>query len=116
MTERNKQLQQRIEKHVTNCIKFVNRLPFSTSNKPISTQLIRSVTSIGANYEEACEAESAKDFVHKIKISKKEAKETLYWLRIVANTNNGLASEIALLTQETDEFVKIFSSIVSKFK
>ena len=116
MTERNKLLQERIEKHAVSCINFANKLPFSASNKPICSQLIRAVTSIGANYQEACEAESAKDFIHKLKISKKEAKETLYWLRIIENTNSNLAAAIAPLSTETDEFVKIFSSIVSKFK
>ena len=66
-----------------NLILLVNELPKTSANLKIFHQIIRSGTSIGENYREACEAESAKDFVHKMSISKKEAKETLYWLELL---------------------------------
>jgi len=73
---------------------------------------------MGANYNEACEAESSKDFVHKIKISKKEAKETKYWLRLlqVPEKNAPYKEELVALREECHEYLLIFSSVVSKFR
>ena len=98
-----------------NLIDFVLTLPSNFVNDIIRKQLIRSGTSIGANYREACEAESAKDFVHKIRISKKEAKETEYWLELVQKTNQSFVEKIEPLFKEVREFIKIFSVISSKF-
>src|SRR3989339_269980 len=68
-------------------IKFVRLLPEDTVTRPIILQLVRSATSIGANYMEADTAESKKDFQHKIGIARKEAKETMHWLRMLAKAN-----------------------------
>lgn len=65
-----------------NVIKLTNAFPSDYAGKHISGQLIRSATSIGANYEESRGAQSRQDFVHKLQISFKEAKETMYWLRL----------------------------------
>ena len=78
-------------------------------------QLIRSSGSVGANYIEANEALSKKDFVMRIKICRKEAKETAYWLRLIIDTNTDcFKSEGASLRQEAVELKKIFSSIITK--
>ncbi len=71
---------------------------------------------MGANYREACEAESSKDFVHKIRVVLKEARETKYWLKLLLENNPALSEEIIKLGKECVELIKIFSSIVSKFK
>ncbi|MCX6704676.1 MAG: four helix bundle protein [Candidatus Woesebacteria bacterium] len=99
-----------------NLILLINKLPKTSANLVIFHQTIRSGTSIGANYHEACEAESAKDFVHKIRISKKEAKETCYWLVLLLKTNPKFKKELEGLSDEVSEFIKIFSKISSKFK
>ena len=65
-------------------IKMLEKIPARTTAKKLSDQLIRCVTSVGANYEEAQGAESKKDFVHKLQIALKEMRETYYWLRIVS--------------------------------
>lgn len=91
-------------------------LPQNTINIRLIIQLIDCATSIGANYSEACEAESAKDFVHKIKIAKKEAKETRFFLRLLLKANPEFREEIIKLGKISTEFVKIFSSIVARFK
>ena len=65
-------------------IKMLEKIPERTTAKKLSDQLIRCVTSVGANYEEAQGAESKKDFVHKLQIALKEMSETYYWLRIVS--------------------------------
>ena len=80
---------------------------------PIVNQLIRSGTSIGANYCEANGASSRKDFKNKIFICKKESKETKYWLRMMANTDGGLIVECRELWKEAQEFTKMFSKIAA---
>lgn len=80
---------------------------------PIASQLIRSGTSIGANYMEANGASSKKDFKNKIFICKKEAKETTYWLRILAKTEEPLKEQCKILWQEAHELTLIFSKIAS---
>jgi len=96
---------------------FVKTLPKTISNIEDVRQLIRSSGSVGANYLEANEALSKKDFLMRIKISRKEAKESLYWLRLIYETNklkNNEESE--RLIQEATELKKILSSIVEKSK
>src|SRR6266481_99902 len=78
---------------------------------PLISQLIRAATSIGANYCEANGASSKKDFKNKIYICKKEAKETKYWLRILANTDEKQKDTCRLLWQEAQELTLIFSKI-----
>ena len=68
-------------------IKTLVKLPKNSVNDVLMKQAIRSGTSIGANYREACEAESGKDFVHKLGISKKECRETTYWLELIGRVN-----------------------------
>ena len=68
--------------------------------------------SIGANYCEATEAESKKDFVHKIGICKKEIKETRHWLRLLAKSNSEKKEEIRKLWKEAQELLLIFSKII----
>lgn len=114
----NEKLLERLTRFSEKLIKLCQKLLKVQANVLIIAQLIPSGTSMGANYNEACEAESAKDFVHKIKISKKEAKETKYWLRLLKSIdqNKEFIPEIEELYAEGDEYLRIFSSIVSKFK
>lgn len=112
----NKKLLDRTLKFAEDILKLAQKLPKNIINKPLISQLIKAGTSVGANYREACEAESAKDFVHKIKISKKEARESKYWLKLLLNVNPAFEKEIVRLRKESEEFVKIFATIVSKFK
>jgi len=112
----NQKLLERTFKFSEAILSLAQKLQKSIINRPLITQLIKAGTSVGANYREACEAESAKDFVHKIKISKKEARESRYWLELPLSTNPAFEKEIARLRKESGEFVKIFATIVSKFK
>lgn len=95
-------------------ISFVYSLPKSSVNQPLVNQVIRSATSIGANYMEADEAVSKKDFQHKISICKKEAKETLHWLRMLAHANPALKEECRSLWKEAHELTLIFGAILNK--
>jgi len=94
---------------------FVRKLPKTTSNFEDISQLVRASGSIGANYIEANEALSKKDFVMRIKISRKEAKECSYWLNLVDIGNQPeLNQERGQLLQESIELMKIFSAIMRK--
>lgn len=83
--------------------------------KSIIDQLLRSATSIGANYHEANGADSKKDFRNKISICKKEAKETMYWLELLITTSTN-TREIKLLWKEAHELTLIFSSIARRLR
>ena len=74
-------------------------------------QLLKSATSIGANYREANRAESKSDFIHKITIIEKEAAETQYWIELFNDSNIGSAEDRAWLLQEATELLAIFTSI-----
>jgi four helix bundle protein len=95
-------------------ILFAKELPNNNINQPLITQLIKSATSIGANYMEADCAESKKDFFHKIGICKKEAKETMHWLHMVAIANPDKKEKCRPLWQEAHELTLIFSAIIRK--
>jgi four helix bundle protein len=94
---------------------FVKKLPKTIGNIEDGKQLIRSSGSVGANYIEANEAESKKDFIHRAKICRKEAKESRYWLGLIdANGDKELEKEKQELIQEATELMNIFGSIIRK--
>lgn len=94
---------------------FTKRLPRTTTNFEDTPQLIRASGSVGANYIEANEALSKKDFRHRIKICRKEAKESRYWLKLVDIRNDvELAEGQKVLIQEATELMKIFGSILER--
>ncbi len=78
----------------------------------MSKQLVRSGTSIGANVEEATAAQSRKDFISKMAISSKEARETNYWLRLLRDSNLCEGIDYSELIKESEEIIKILTSIV----
>lgn len=95
---------------------FVNSLATKTlPNIEIIRQLVKSAGSVGANYIEANEALSKKDFFMRVKICRKEAKETCYWLRLL-NCSAEAEEERANLIQESAELMKIFGAIIEKQK
>ncbi len=94
---------------------LVKTLPRTTANFEDGKQVIKSSGSVGANYREANEALSKKDFLMRMKISRKEAKESAYWLNLINETNNlKNKQDLVNLIQEANELKKIFSSIVEK--
>ena len=93
--------------------KLVWRLPKTISNIEDGKQVIRSSGSIGANYIEAREAISKKDELHRLKICRKEAKESRYWLKLLCVSDDGdLRKMCEQLTQEAFELTRIFGAIV----
>ncbi len=96
---------------------FVKVLPKTIANIEDGKQAVKASGSVGANYREANESLSKKDFLMRMKISRKEAKESAYWLRLIHETNNlKNAKDAQYLTQEANELKKIFSSILEKAK
>jgi four helix bundle protein len=101
-------------------VQLVDRLPNSLAGRELGRQLIRAGTSVGANVEEADAAESDKDFVHKVSIARKEARESRYWLRLLKESGVWQAKGVDYLVQEATELIKILSTIIrnkkNKFK
>lgn len=92
-------------------VSFVRKQPITPVTSPLIGQLVRSGTSIGANYCEADDAESKKDFVHKIAICRKEARETKFWLRMIATALPEAKQEARNLWREAKELHLIFAAI-----
>ncbi|MFA6534068.1 MAG: four helix bundle protein [Patescibacteria group bacterium] len=95
-------------------IRFCKNLPYNENTRILTSQLIRAATSVGANYCEADNASSKKDFKYKIGICNREAKETMYWLRMIAAAAPQLKEEIRKYWREVHELNLIFSAIINK--
>jgi four helix bundle protein len=93
---------------------FVGKLSKTTANLEDGKQLLRSSGSVGANYIEANEALSKEDFLMRIKICRKEAKESRYWLRLIDTGGSELEKEGKALENEARELTHIFGAIVTK--
>ena len=108
-------LEERTLKFAKKVRAFVKKLPRTTANNEDGRQLIRSSGSVGANYIEANEALSKKDFVMRIKICRKEAKESRYWLKVVDTGNSKeLEKTRQELISEATELMNIFGAILQK--
>ena len=111
--KRNYDLEERTFRFAREVIDLITILPKTIPNTEIIKQVVRSAGSIGANYIEANEALSKKDFLMRAKICRKEAKESCYWIRLLT-VPDSLESNRSALLQESTEMLKIFSSIVEK--
>lgn len=109
-------LEERTIRFSEKVIKVCKNIKKDTITIPIIDQLIRSATSVGANYCEANGASSKLDFRNKIYTCKKESKETLYWIRIMMTTDDDFTAKGKELWNEANELVKIFSKITQTLK
>jgi len=109
-------LEERTGKFGEDIIKFSREIPKNVVTLSLISQLVRAGTSVGANYCEADDAESGKDFRHKIAISKKEARETKHWLRMIAVSCPELKEKAKNLWIEAKELNLIFNSIIRSDK
>lgn len=118
MTEipnKNYDLEERTFQFTKRAIEFCKKLRKTVENIELIKQGVRAAGSIGANYIEANEALSKKDFTMRIKICRKESKESRYWIRLIVDTNKlHDDSEGKFLIQESTEFIKIFNAILTK--
>ncbi len=109
-------LEERTAVFAENCRNFTRGLPKNIHNLEYAKQLVRSSGSQAANYIEASEAVSKKDFTHRMKICRKETKESCLWLRLCDTNNQDLEKERKLLLDEATQLRKIFTSIINKSK
>ena len=110
-------LKDRIFKYIIDVLDYLDMLPRTLVNRVIVGQCTRSVTSIGANYEEADSAHTKKDFTYKMEIMRKEGKETRFWLKVALVKNPNKNPNICKsLRDEGLQLVRIFSTIISKSK
>ena len=107
-------LSDRIFNFVVRVIKYLKRFKHSTINNVIIFQLTKASSSIGANYDEAQGTSSKNDFIAKVAISHREAKESHYWLRIIKGSELDDSNELNWLIQESFEIRNILGSIVGK--
>lgn len=101
-------IRQRTKRLALDVIRFLDALPPSRAGDVLSRQLIRSATSVGANYRAACRARSKPEFVAKLGIVEEEADETIYWLELIAESGlHPNSGELERLAQEANEIVAI---------
>ena len=107
-----KEIYGRIDRFVVSTLVFTRDIPQDVINREIIKQLIRSCSSIGANAREAQTAQTKKEFVRCFSISKREGKETWYWLMLIFKLNPKISVKINSLIQEAGELVAIISKII----
>jgi len=105
-------LSDRLESFAAEVIKGVPKINKTFAGRHIAGQLIRSSTSAGANYEEACGAESRQDFIHKLQIVLKELKESLFWLRVAVKADLVTLEAVRLILKEGNELGNIIGKSV----
>lgn len=110
------ELKRRTQKFAIDIIKFVEKLPSGRSINVLSNQLLRSSTSIGANYRSACRGKSTADFSNKIVIVEEEADESVYWLELMEGSALIDVALIVPLKKEANELTAIFTAIGKTMK
>lgn len=116
LTFKKEKLFERILDFGVRIINLANRLPKTPAGFKIGSQLVASATSIGANTQEAQAASSKLDFINKMSIALKEAKETKFWLILIGKSNLINEKYISFEQKESDEICAIYSAIVKKAK
>jgi four helix bundle protein len=99
-----------------NIISFAKTIPEGSITRPLISQLVRAGTSVGANYCEADDASTKKDFFYKIGICRREAQETKHWLLMIEEAVPALKNRINVLSREAQELNLIFSTIINRRK
>jgi four helix bundle protein len=104
------ELQQRTKQFALNIIQLTESLPSTRAGSVLGKQLLRSATSVGANYRSACRARSRADFISKITITEEEADESVYWLELITESKLMKKDNITALLQEANELTAIFTA------
>ena len=110
--EQKNDIHERMFQWVIAVLKFIDKIPKTVKTIPIISQLTDSITSVGANDKEANSATTVKDFCHKYGIVKKEADESIYWLRLIGELFDRLQQESKKLQNEGQEIIKIVATII----
>ncbi len=102
--------------YAASIVQLVSGIPQSQINRHIYLQLFRSASSIGANYEEARGAESRQDFIHKLQVSLKEARESHFWLRLILKANIDTSEKAQQLLSENRQLCDILAKSIKSVK
>lgn len=112
--EFSQKLEARTERFTDDTLALCGTISKNIVNSELVKQLVRAAGSVGANYIEANESLSKKDFFYRIRICRKEAKESRYWLKRLALLNPDKENRLSSLVGEASEFILIFSKIITK--
>ena len=104
------ELKTRTKQMAIQAIQFVEKLPKGLTNDIIGKQLVRSSTSVAANYRAACKARSKADFINKLGIVEEEADETVFWLEMLVESGKASENGISSLKNEAQELLKIVAA------
>lgn len=115
-TSKFRALEERTTAFAKRVIHLCQSLPENRVNNPLVSQVVRSSGSIGANYREANEALGKKDFLYRLRLARKEGKETQHWFELIAEANPNVAARMTALFQEVHELRNILSAIIEKAK
>ena len=116
MESKSNQLSERMLDYAVEIVRLTTQLRKTATGRQIASQLLRSGTSVGANYEEACGAQSRADFAHKLQIVLKELRESRFWLRLVQKTGIINDARIGDLISETEQLINIIARSVITVK
>lgn len=111
-SKKREEFEKRLKKFAFNVIELIRLLPKTEENRIFAKQIIRSSSSIGANYAEAVYAQTGQEFFHCMNISRKETNETLYWLEMILYANPSFKVKSKTLIQENKELLRIFISSI----
>ena len=109
-------LEKRTLEFAKDVIRLCKSLPKNIISTKIISQVVRSSGSVGANYREANEKLSKKDFIHRMRIARKECKETSYWLELLKEIGEDFMDDINACMKESQELRSIFTAIIDKTK
>jgi len=113
-TNNYRDLENRTTDFAKRIIRLCKELPNDTINVRLIDQIVRSSGSVGANYREANEALGKKDFVFRLRIARKECKETEHWLQLIQEANQNMSKKMEGLFKECNEIRNILSAIITK--
>lgn len=113
-TNNYRELENRTTDFAKRVIRLCKELPNNTINRRLIDQIVRSAGSVGANYREANEALGKKDFIFRLRIARKECKETEHWLQLIEEANQDFGKRMEDLLKECSEIRNILSAIISK--
>ena len=114
MPSTQRDIEKRTFEFAVRIVKLVNAIPRSTGANVIARQVMRAGTSVGANVEEAQGSQTKKEFTRRMNVARSEARETLYRLRLIKETELLPGDRLAGMLQEADELVRILTAIVKK--
>jgi four helix bundle protein len=107
-----KELKARTKRFALSIVRFYTSLPKAAEAQVLGKQLLRSGTSVGAHYHEACRARSKAEFISKLVVAQQELDETIYWLDLLTEAEIAAKAQVAMLIKESDELMAIFGATV----